>query len=248
VLSFWRQDDPEEWPPTLGDVRETGIDDLEYLVDKVITEAEGVWSGHGIAAAVEFLLPRTLLHLPVQRWSKEHESGQPRLLRYDYRINLRSLERMRATHWHRAWHMRWDSMLENPSADRLGYSGSAEFKEHPIDAVLSDPDWVGLVTRGTPSPQPAPPDAGPDELVSALRAGLPVLLWHPDIEPTALRELVDWLLDGDGGFMDLPARRKLANVPTAGPFNEYLIRDLVVLWDDPKRVLVLGQPFTPSSQ
>lgn len=248
VLSFWRQDDPLVWPPTLGDVREAGIDELEYLVDKVITEAERVWSGHGISAAVEFLLPRTLLHLPVQRWSKEHESGQPRLLRYDYRISLRSLERMRAKHWHRAWHMRWDSMLENPSADRLGYSGSAEFEEHPIDAVLSDPDWVGLVMGGTPSPQPVQPGARPDEWVSALRAGLPVLLWHPDVEPAALRELVGWLLDGDGGFMDLPARRKLANVPTAGPFDDSLIRDLVVLWDDPKRVIVLGQPFTPSSQ
>lgn len=248
VLSYWRQDDPDEWPPTLGDVREAGIDDLEYLVDKVITEAEGVWSGQGISAAVEFLLPRTLLHLPVQRWSKEHESGHPRLLRYDYRISLRSLERQRAKHWHRAWHMRWDSMLENPSADRLGYSGSAEFEEYPIDAVLSDPDWVGLVMGGTPSPQPAPSDAGPDELVSALRAGLPVLLWHPDIEPAVLRELVDWLLDGDGGFMDLPARRKLANVPAAGPFSDSLIRDLVVLWDDPKRLFVLDQPFTPSSQ
>jgi hypothetical protein len=246
VLSFWRQDNPLVWPPTLGDVRETRIDEIEYLVDKVITEAEGVWSGHGMSAAVEFLLPRTLLHLPVQRWSKEHESGQPRLLRYDYRISLRSLERMRAKHWHRAWHVRWDSMLENPSADRLGYSGSAEFEEHPIDAVLIDPHWVGLVMGGTPSPQPAQPGAGPDELVSALRAGLPVLLWHPDVEPAALRELVDWLLDG--GFMDLPARRKLANVPTAGPFNDSLIRDLVVLWDDPKRVIVLDQPFTPSSQ
>lgn len=248
VLSFWRQDDPLVWPPTLGDVHETSIDELEYVVDKVIIEAEGVWSGHGISAAVEFLLPRTLLHLPVQRWSKEHGSRRPRLLRYDYRISLRSLERMRAKHWHRAWHLRWDSMLENPSADRLGYSRSAEFEEHPIDAVLSDPDWVGLVMGGTPSPQPAQPGARPDELESALQAGLPVLLWHPDVEPAALRELVDWLLDGDGGFMDLPARRKLANVPAAGPFNESLIHDLVVLWDDPKRLIVLDHPFTPSAQ
>ena len=101
---------------------------------------------------------------------------------------------------------------------------------------------------GTPSPQPAPSDAGPDELVSALRAGLPVILWHPDVEPEDLRELIDWLLGGDGGFMDLLARRKLANVPATGTFNESLIRDLVVLWDDPKRVIVLDQPFTPPSQ
>jgi len=140
-------------------------------------------------------------------------------------------------------------MLEDPSADRLHYSGSAEFEEHPIDAVLSDPEWVGLVMAGTPSPQPTPLGAAPDEMVSALQTGLPVLLWHPDAEPADLRELLDWLLAGDSAFMDLPARRKLANFPTTGPFNDdSLVRDLVILWDDPKRVIVLGQPSIPSEQ
>ncbi|GAA1966629.1 hypothetical protein [Amycolatopsis minnesotensis] len=246
TLAFWRQDDPAVWPPALGGVREIGIDEMEYRVDEVILEAEGVWSGQGISAAVEFLLPRTLINLPVQRWAKEHATGQPQPLRYGYRLTIRSLERMRAKHWHRAWHVRWDSMLEDPSADRLHYSGCAEFEEFPIDAALSDDHWVGLVMAKPPPPQPEP-GAPPDELISALRSGLPVILWHPDAGPAELRELLDSVLATDSGLMELPERRKIANSSRmAVPLKNSLAHDLVVMWDDPKRVIVLDQPLAPA--
>lgn len=246
TLAFWRQDDPDVWPPALGGVHEIGIDEIEYRVDDVILEAEGIWSGHGISAAVEFLLPRALINLPVQRWAKEHATGQPQPLRYGYRLAIRSLERMRAKHWHRAWHVRWDSMLDDPSADRLHYSGYADSEEIPIEAALSDEHWVGLVMTKPPSPQPEP-GALPDELMSALRSGLPVVLWHPDAAPDELHELLDWVLATDGGLIELPERRKMANSSRmAVPFENSLAHDLVVMWDDPKRVLVLDQPLAPA--
>ncbi len=245
TLAFWRQDDPEVWPPALGDVREIALDEVEFRVDDVILETEGIWSGQSVSASVEFLLPRTLINLPVQRWAKEHGTGQPQPLRYGYRLGIRSLERMRARHWHRAWHVRWDSMVEDPSADRLHYSGYASFEDHPIDAILSDEHWVGLVLAKPPAPQVEPgPD--PDELTTAIRSGLPVVLWHPDAEPDKLRELLDWVLDTETGFIELPDRRKLANSGAAVPFKNSLAHDLVVMWDDPKRVIVLDQPLIPS--
>jgi hypothetical protein len=247
VLSFWRQDDPLTWPPPRGGVLEVSLEELEYRVDEVILDAEGVWASQGISAAVEFLLPRTLLHLPIQRWRKEHGSGRPRPLRYDYRLSIRSLERMVSRHWHRAWNMRFDSMLERPSADRLHYSGCAETQEYPIDAVLSDPRWVGLVMAKPPSSQPEPA-AEHDELMSALRSGLPVAFWHPEAGPEDLRRLINWVVGGDNGFMDLLARRKMANLPTTGPVDDSLVHDLVVMWDDPKRVIVLDQPLIPMQQ
>jgi len=245
VLTFWRQDDPHLWPPALGGVHEVALDELEYRVDEVVLQAEAVWAGQGISAAVEFLLPRTLLHLPVQTWRKEHDSGQPRLLCYDYRLSVRSLERMRSRHWHRAWHMKWDSMTENPSADRLRYTGSAELDHHSIEAVLSDPRWVGLAMVSPPPAQPKP-GTEPDELVAALRGGLPVIFWHPNASLDDLRHLIDWLLSGESGFIDLLARRKRATLSAAAPFSDSLIRDLVVMWDDPNRVIVLDQPLIPT--
>ncbi|MGC7098412.1 hypothetical protein ACPZ19_27395 [Amycolatopsis lurida] len=247
TLAFWRQDDPSVWPPPLGGLREVGIGEVEYRVDELILEAEDVWSDQRIAAAVEFLLPRALINLPVQRWAKEHTTGQPEPLRYGYRLGIRSLERMRSKHWHRAWKVRWNSMLEDPSADRLHYSGCPEFEEFAIDAILSDERWVGLVMAKPPSPQPEP-DELPDELTTALRGGLPVILWHPEAGPENLRELLDWLLDEESGFIGLPERRKLANSRAALPFNHSLLQDLVVLWDDPQRVVALGQPLIPNRQ
>nr|WP_281400966.1 hypothetical protein [Amycolatopsis umgeniensis] len=247
TLAFWRQDDPEVWPPSLGGVREIGIDEVEFRVDDVILETEGVWSGQSVSASVEFLLPRTLINLPVQRWAKEHGTGQPQPLRYGYRLGIRSLERMRARYWHRAWHVRWDSMVKDPAADRLHYSGCVEFEDHPIDAILSDEHWVGMVLAKPPSPQ-AEQGAAPDELTTALRSGLPVVLWHPDAEPENLRELLDWVLAAESGFIELPDRRKLANSGAAVPFKNSLAHDLVVMWDDPKRVIVLDQPLIPTRQ
>ncbi|MEU3626896.1 hypothetical protein BS329_14335 [Amycolatopsis coloradensis] len=245
TLAFWRQDDPEVWPPALAGVREIAIDRVEFEVDEVILETEGVWSGQSVSASVEFLLPRTLITLPVQRWSKEHGTGRPQPLRYGYQLGIRSLERMRAKHWHREWRVRWDSMGKDPSPDRLHYSGCAEFEDHPIDAILSNEHWVGLVLAKPPSTQ-VEPAAAPDELTSALRSGLPVILWHPDAGPESLRELLDWVLATRHGLRELPQRRKLANSGAAVPVKKSLAHDLVVMWDDPDRVIVLDQPLIPA--
>ncbi|HJP73591.1 MAG TPA: hypothetical protein VJ914_04950, partial [Pseudonocardiaceae bacterium] len=233
TLAFWRQDDPEVWPPALSDVREIGIDELELHVDDVIVDAERVWAGQRISAAVEFLLPRELINLPVHRWAKEHASGQPQPLRYDYLLGIRSLERMRSRHWHRAWRVRWASMLDDPSAERLHYAARTEFEEHPIDAVLSDARWVGLVLAKPPRPRPEPGEQ-PDELTSGLRGGLPLILWHPEANPEELREMLDWMLD-ESSLIKLLERRKIAISAMNLPFKNSLAHNLVVLWDDPDR-------------
>ncbi len=247
VLSFWRQDDPLAWPPPRGGVLEVAVDDLERQVDKVIVDAERVWSSKAVSVTVEFLLPRTLLCLPIRQWRKDHESGHPRPLTYDYQLTVRSLERMRATQWHRAWHLRWASMLKYPSPDRVHPFGPTQVEEHPIDAVLSDPHWVGLVMAQPPSPQPEP-GGEPDELTAAFQAGLPLVFWHPAAKTEDLRKLVHWLLDGENGFLDVPARHKSASISTTLPVNNYLARDLVVMMDDPGRVIVLDQSPIPAQR
>ncbi|WP_143035851.1 hypothetical protein [Lentzea fradiae] len=238
VLSHWRQDDPLEWTPHRGGVHELSLDDLEYLVDELVVEAEGAWSDQAVSVTLEFLLTRQLLQLPVYRWRKEHCSGDPRPLVLDYTVILRSLERMYAKHWHRPWRVRWDSMLENPAVNRIHSLGASRSGDNPIDAVLSDSRWIGLLMDEPPSAHPES-RAAPESLTAALRAGLPVVLWHPHATPGELRALVDRLAGGPGGVLDLPEQRRAAHL-AAGPDD--LVRDLVVLWDDPTRTLVLDRP------
>jgi hypothetical protein len=219
------------------------LDHLERAFDEVVVAAERAWADQHLSVTLEVLLPRELLHLPIQRWSKEHESGQPQPLCLDYIIRLRSLERMKSTHWHRAWRERWQSMQADPSPARIHFAnGSAE----RVDVILRDQDSVAMVLTSAPPPQ----GALLDEFTAALRSGLPVLLWHPLGTSEELQKLVIWLAER-GGLIGLPERTKESRRAMLGssglPFDNDLVRDLVVLWDDPDRTVVLGFASNASS-
>ncbi|MEU5260188.1 hypothetical protein [Amycolatopsis sp. NPDC021455] len=249
VVSHWRQEDPQEWPPARGGIATIRGDELERHVDRLIVDAERAWSEYREEAALEFVLPRALVNLPVHRWCKEHETGDPRPLFLDYPIVIRSLERMFSRQWHRAWRIRWEAMAGNPSAERVYYCSSRDIAErHRLDAILSDGRWLMMVLAGPPPTRPRP---GGDELATGLRSGIPVLLWHPDASAEVLHEVVAWLLDGDG-LADLPSRtqnsRRAAFREVTIPVDLRIARDLVVLWDDPSRLLFLDDgPYLPDA-
>lgn len=252
LLSSWRQDDPEEWPPPRGETYAVTIDELEYRVDGLVLAAERAWVRHSGTVALEFVLPRALLHLPVHRWHKEHDTGDPRPLCLDYPVVVRSLERMRSMHWHRVWHDRWRALMGDPSVDRIHFGRLSDTRSrHRIDAWLSNPRWISMVLAEAPSAGPRP-DRGADELTAALRSGLPALFWHPQATPDAVRKVVHWLAEGRG-LGDLPVRaqefRRAAFLESFTPFDVNLIHDLVVLWDDPRRMVALDQRLRgPMSQ
>jgi hypothetical protein len=250
LLSHWRQDDPDEWPPARGEILEVDLADLEYRVDELVIDAERAWAGHSGTVALEFLLPRALLHLPVHRWHKEHDSGMPRPLCVDYPIVVRSLERMRSPHWHRVWHERWRTLMDGSGGFQVYYCQPSDLSErYRLEAILSDPRWNLMVLTRPPAERPSS-GRGADELTSALRAGMPALIWHFEASSNVLQEIVSWLVEGDG-MGDLPARaqatRLAALQASTVPFDVNIARDLVVLWDDPRRLVVLDQPPGPQA-
>ena len=246
VLSAWRQDVPGAWPPPKTEIRDVELDHMERILDEVVVSAERSWADQHAAVILEVLLPRELLHLPVQRWSKEHESGQPQPLCLDYDVRVRSLERMKFTHWHRVWRERWISMQADPSPARIHFANGGPDR---VDVVLRDQDAVAMVLAAAPVVEQSD-RAKFDEFTAALRSGLPVLLWHPAGISKELHELVTWLV-GRGGLIGLPERTKESRRAMLGrsllPFDNSLIGDLVVLWDDPDRTVVLGFSSSASS-
>ena len=246
VLSVWRQDDPEVWPPARSDIRNVELNHVEQVFDQAVVSAEEAWARQRAVVTLEVLLPRDLVHLPVHAWSKEHESGQPQPLCLDYIIRLRSLDRLKSRFWHRSWRERWRSLQADPSPSRIHFAGANGGTER-VDVLLRSQDSVAMVLNAPPPPRPD--GRSVDEFTAALRSGLPVLFWHPDASPEALRDLVMWLVSG-GSLIDLPERtqesRRAALGASAVPFDRDLARDLVVLWDDPERIVVLDRSSNAS--
>jgi vWA-MoxR associated protein C-terminal domain len=176
---------------------------------------------------LEFLMARQLLQLPIYTWRKEHSSGDPRPLVLDYTVVIRSLDRIQAKYWHRPWRVRWDSMLENPAVERIHSVGASRSGDNPIDVMLSDSRWIGLVMDEPPSARPVPRTA-PEVLTTVLRAGRPVILRHPTARQEDLHALVGQLAGVQAGVLDLPGQQRVAR-PSANVGD--LVRDLAVLPD-----------------
>ena len=246
LMSHWRQDDPDVWPPANCGTTSVPGNELERATDALVVSAEQAWSQQSGTAAIEFVLPRALFGLPVHTWCKERDSGLPKPLFLDYPVVLRSLERMRSPHWHRVWRRRWHRLISSPSAARIHLGQSAGTGgQHRIDAILNDPELVMMVLAATPA---AEARSAPDELMSALRSGLPALAWHPSAPPAQVYEILMSLTSGDGGLADLPGQVHLERNKTLSESADAgLITDLVLLWDDPFRLVVVdlapGQPL-----
>lgn len=237
-----RQSDPGVWPPPPEETHTAREDQIEHLIDELVLDAERAWQGHSGAVALEIVLPRKLLGLPVHLWRKEHVSGDPRPLCLDYSVVVRSWERMINGYWHRAWNRRWRTLQDDPQrADVHFAEPMGPDSPYAIDAVLaSEQLCTAIVLSAAPSPEPGKAD----QLRAALRSGLPAVLWHRlGADPASIRRIVDWLADGDG-LGDLPTRSHLLRVDAYRDtplFDDAAVLDLCLLWDDPTRLLTLDE-------
>ncbi|MET8853200.1 helix-turn-helix domain-containing protein [Amycolatopsis sp. NPDC004625] len=225
-VSSWRQDEPGTWPPARGESLLVRVGDLERHVVRIAADVEAAWAAHSGALALEMLLPRDLLDLPVHRWRQEPELGSGRPLALDFAVTVRSLERMQRREWHRRWRLRWSSMVGDPSPDRVYFAGPEDLEAPArFEAVLNDERWAAVALEG----------AMRELWLPAMRAGVPVAFWHPG--PASVRDAVESLVERDG-LADLPSRTRSARL--AEDFAE-----LVLLWDDPNRLVLGGGPGEP---
>lgn len=236
-LSYWRQDDPTAWPPARSEIVTVTLDELEHRVDELVVSAEDAWERHDGTAALEILLPRALLGLPVHAWHKEHASGDPRPLFLEYPIVVRSLERMATRYWHRNWRRRWRVLMADPTTALVHIAQPTDpHKPHAIGALLEQElRFAAVVLPEPPSVDPQPGD----QLNAALRSGLPAVLWRRNGgETDGVRELLGWLTDA-GGLADLPARTQIVrrNAYLDSSAGSDVARDLVLMWDNPARPL-----------
>jgi NTP-dependent ternary conflict system VMAP-like protein len=215
----------------------------------LIEAVETKWAKYQPDIRIEVVLSGELLNLDIDRWSWEVESLVPPVpIGCRYSFAIRSLERMQAGHWHRHWHARWGVLtgqlhqygaLEEESALRTeGGDGIREL-------VAEFENNAKLVCLTLSAPPSGTESGGGAEVAVALRAGVPIMVWHrEDCDSEEFLAAARELLHGDGPgdvLQRIKQVRTLAYRSHAGHVGHYL----GLMWDDPNRLVVppdLGPP------
>jgi hypothetical protein len=236
-VRYWIQRRLRRWDPEPSDPQQTTFRELERVLQRAIRHAESTWRDLDEPVEIELLLPVDLLNTAVEWWHTELGSASPVPLCLDYRVVVRSLDRMREPHRHRVWNQRWRSLWQNPPQPRVHHGRSDAGKEElgPWNARLrEDLHLTTVVLGGSPDGE-----EGRQELQSALRAGIPVILW--DHRPGALASDMAQLLGSvtagpPGELIDrVHELRHNAGLLASDAQNRHPGRHLAVLWDDPDR-------------
>lgn len=229
-----------------GQLTDVAHADLESTVERIVHQMEIEWSDRRADVAVELVLPVELLNEDVAWWRKEPASAhlEQKVLAMDYPVVVRSLNRLRQPEWHRAWRRRWEHLQAEPAHSRLFRSrpDGAAYLTRLEAELTADPRWSTLLLSAAPTPGNP---LGFKEVMTALRAGLPVIVWHRarPSDTEFWEEIRDMTADGRIARLPVHARQARLDALALEPHaDRHSGRHLVVLWDDPDRTPELHPP------
>jgi nucleoside phosphorylase len=227
-VRYWIQRRARLWDPEPSLPRPTTFLELERVLEEAIRHAESTWRNvRDEPVKIEMLLPSDLLNLAVEWFHTELDSAAPIPLCLNYRVVVRSLDRMKQTHRRRFWNQRWDSLWKDPSHHQVHWGRPDPGTDlSQWAARLNEDHNLTTVVLGS-SPED---DPGGKELQSALSAGVPVILW--DHRPGAMDPGTTTLLEAltreqPEDLIDRVYELRKKAEPSG--------RHLAVLWDDPDR-------------
>ena len=193
------------------------------------------WAVGSAELRIEFVMPLPLLNEPVEWWPKDSRNPPTVPLALYHPIVVRSFERLRTPSWHRVWLRRWERLVQEPTTGRVLWSDPNR-RDHlrRLEADLaSDHGYVAVVLNEPPSAD----IAHAQEIMVALRAGVPLIIWHRAgrVTPAVrqfMQEIVMPLEDVPDRIADL--RRRIERL---GPEQRDVHpgRELTVLWDNAYR-------------
>ncbi|MER7596865.1 VMAP-C domain-containing protein [Streptomyces hydrogenans] len=242
LLSHWRQMRPGPWRPERGEDRLVTLDEVPAAVERLLQRAEQDWARQPGRPVLEFVLPVNLLNEPMEWFPVAFRPDAATALCLTYPVVLRSLERMRATEFHRRWHNRWQQALDSPDTachwDTAGSRGHD--REQWTSTLTADERLVSVALSAPPLPEDRDRDGSQASLIDALYAGVPMAVWDRRSSGSAdFRKRARRLLTGKA--IELPQRvhqlRKDAATAAAGKRDAHVGRHLAVLFDDPNRLV-----------
>lgn len=240
IMSHWYQWASPVWQPIRGEDRHVPYAELEAAVDQVINETERRWADQAGVVTIEFVLPWQLINEPVDTWRKELHSRMPSPLTTEYPLVIRSLERIRASQWHRVWRSRWRGLADRASERKLIHCAAQHHADVQLEAILNRENAVVVLVL---SESPTADSVGERQLLVGLRSGVPAIVWHrsaPSIEDMCqtVASMVGDQASGSG-VTDLPNRaaqlRQVAWSEDPKGLDQHIGHGFVILFDHPDR-------------
>ncbi|GAB3251968.1 VMAP-C domain-containing protein [Kineosporia babensis] len=229
--SFQRWDEEGAAPVSGPDVQ-VRRDELSTAVDAVIMQAEETWARGSADLTIEFVLPLSLINEPVEWWPKDLANPPATNLALYHTVVLRSFERLRRTTWHRVWQRKWERLQARQG--QVHWAADPDRADHIrlLEAELVAEECVGVVLSGPPRSGP-----GSQELMVALRAGVPLILWHRGAAlDSEIRSVMSKVLQTPLQTPQAVAlvRRQVAGLQ-AQEQDRHPARQLSLLWDNAHR-------------
>ena len=184
---------------------------------------------------VEFVLPDSLLNLPVEHW-RVGSGAQARSLGETYPVVVRSLEHPPDPLLRAIWAERWRHLI-----DASDHAPAHDIVRAPfLDVARPEDEWARELRRIANYAVPYLDNADSPQLRAAVRAGVPVVVWSRkpdgDVPEARLPEELD-----EGSPTDLPLiLRRLRQQAAGSDASGHVGHRMAIIWDDPARVTETG--------
>lgn len=238
-IRHWRQAHPSEWRPEPASTEWVcTLAGIPPRVAELIQETISGWASQfDDPLALDFVLPIELINLDVDQWFRESGDEQAVPIGAEFEVVVRSQDRISEATWHYAWRRR-SRMLADPSHDCRIHPTPPGMDGDPrkFRVYLDQATAVACILDTPPDTEP-----GRSQLIAALRAGLPVVLWCRD------RASMSRFGDAIGGInaRRLPPeiKRLRQNAILAEDSNLSFARHISLLWDDHGHFLDVDTPL-----
>lgn len=230
------------WQPRQRDDRRLPLSQVPARVAALVDQEEARLRHHRGGVVLEFILPVDMVNTPVEEWPRAApfgatggDSAFAAPFGMEYKVVIRSLERMDALHLHRVWNERWQVLTNGGGANVHRCEQGDGSEQHRLYVKLKQDSSISLMTLGSPPDD----EAGRRELMLGLQVGLPVLLWaHQGALSDREYAAVHTLSDAGGWDALLDHVTRLHFSPgTRDDGHEGVMRSrIAVLWDDPSRL------------
>ncbi|WP_316745018.1 effector-associated domain 2-containing protein [Streptomyces sp. MK7] len=241
LLSAWLGYGQDGWLPLVQEDEPRPMSQVPPMISEFMAVVRD-YTGGRPPRRVEFLLPRSLLDLPVDQWVMDvrpSAAGPAKsALGAHCAVVVRDLERATDPFSRGLWTRRWDAFREggtlpedevlwlDPARRSVGYG--------PARA----PDSVCAVVIEPPAPDNWSRTATADALATALDTGVPVVLWDRRTGPAdraprgGFRRVARELMHG-GTSQQLPERVRSLRAEALRSAEVEWGRHIALLWDDP---------------